>query len=52
LYHGDIFNKKTRTQHGAGVKKLQNYLKNDINWNKTLVPISNGILLINKKIKS
>jgi|TARA_B110000037_G_scaffold222410_1_gene297190 predicted O-methyltransferase YrrM len=52
LYHGDIFNKKTRTQHGAGVKKLQNYLKNDIKWNKTLVPISNGILLINKKIKS
>ena len=52
LYHGDIFNKNIRTEHGAGVKKLQNYLKKDKNWNKILVPISNGILLINKKSKN
>ncbi len=52
LYHGDIFNKKTKTNHGLGVKKLQNYLKKDKKWNKILVPISNGILLVDKKAKS
>ena len=52
LYHGDIFNKNTITHHGEGVKKLQNYLKKDKKWNKILVPISNGILLLNKKSKN
>lgn len=52
LFHGDIFNKKTITHHGEGVKKLQNYLKKDKKWNKILVPISNGILLLNKISKN
>lgn len=52
LYHGDIFNKRVVTNHGGGVKKLHNYLMKDKNWNKVLVPISNGILLVNKKVKN
>ena len=48
FYHGDIFNKNPKTSHGKGVKKLLNYLKKDKKWSKTLLPVSNGILLLNK----
>lgn len=49
LYHGDIFNIKTKTNHGAGVKRLINYLeKNKQKFSTNLIPISNGTLLITK----
>jgi caffeoyl-CoA O-methyltransferase len=49
IFHGDIFNQYTKTDHGEGVKKLINYLKSEYKWTKTLVPILNGILILEKK---
>ena len=50
FFHGDVFNSKPRTKKGQGVKKCLKYVKNNSNvWRVTLLPISNGILILRKK---
>jgi len=49
IFNGDIFNDTPNTKHGLGVKNFLAYLKKNDGWIKTLMPISNGMLLLEKK---
>lgn len=45
---GDSLNKKAKTDKGQGVKKLLKYIQSQKNYNCTLLPIYDGILIIKK----
>ena len=49
FFHGDVVNKKPRTEKGKGVKALINYIEKNDNFTKTIIPIYDGILLLKKK---
>ncbi len=50
FFHGDVFNKIIMNKKTEGVLKLLNYLKkNKKNYNITILPISNGLLLLQLK---
>jgi caffeoyl-CoA O-methyltransferase len=49
FFHGDVVNKKPRTEKGKGVKALINYIEKNDNFTKTILPIYDGILLLKKK---
>jgi predicted O-methyltransferase YrrM len=48
FFHGDILNKKHKSPKTRGVIGVLNYLKNKINYNKTILPIYGGVLLIQR----
>ena len=48
FFHGDVVNKKPLTEKGTGVKKLHKYIENNKKFHKTIVPIYDGILLLQK----
>ena len=50
FFHGDLFNKKSKTKKGKGVKNCMQYLlKNKNLWEITLMPLSNGIVILKKR---
>lgn len=48
FFHGDILNKKNKSPKTKGVTGVLNYLKNKKIYNKTILPIYGGVLLIQK----
>lgn len=48
FFHGDTLNKKCKTSKGAGVKLLQIYLKKSKKYFKTILPIYDGIALVQR----
>ena len=48
FFHGDILNEKYKSPKTRGVIGVLNYLKNKINYNKTILPIYGGVLLIQR----
>jgi predicted O-methyltransferase YrrM len=49
FFHGDLFNKNLKTEKGKGVKKLIEFIQKDDSVDKTILPISNGILILRIK---
>lgn len=48
FFHGDALNELPQTDKGRGVRKGLEYAVSLMGFHKTLLPISNGILLLNK----
>ena len=48
FFHGDILNKKHKSPKTKGVIGILNYLKNKKIYDKTILPIYGGVLLIQK----
>ena len=48
FFHGDVVNKKQLTKKGEGVKKLHKYIEKNKKFHKTIIPIYDGILLLQK----
>ena len=48
FFHGDILNKKNKSPKTKGVIGILNYLKNKKIYDKTILPIYGGVLLIQK----
>ena len=48
FFHGDILNKNHKSPKTKGVISVLNYLKNKKMYNKTILPIYGGVLLIQK----
>jgi predicted O-methyltransferase YrrM len=48
FFHGDALNDIPNTNKGNGCKKLLTHYLNDTDFNSCLVPISNGILILQK----
>jgi predicted O-methyltransferase YrrM len=48
LFHGDALNADPSTEKGGGVRDCLGVVAGMQDWHRTLVPISNGILLIRK----
>jgi len=48
FFHGDTLNKKCITPKGVGVKRLQLYIKKSKKYFKTILPIYDGIALVQK----
>ena len=49
FFHGDVFNKKPKTDKGLGCKKTINYYSNNINFYSYILPINNGLMVLKKK---
>jgi predicted O-methyltransferase YrrM len=48
FFHGDVFNDKQNTDKGLGCKTVIEQYKNNKTFNKYLMPINNGILLLKR----
>lgn len=48
FFHGDALNDKPKSNKGIGCKLLLNHYLNEANFKNCLLPISNGILLLQK----
>lgn len=49
FFHGDVFNKIAKTKKGFGLKRMLSFLETKFkNYKKTIIPISNGILILKK----
>jgi caffeoyl-CoA O-methyltransferase len=48
FFHGDALNDKPKSNKGIGCKLLLNHYLNETNFKNVLLPISNGILLLQK----
>lgn len=48
LFHGDALNARPTTEKGGGVRDCLSVVAGMEDWERTLVPISNGILLVRK----
>lgn len=46
FFHADVVNPAPTTEKGAGVRRALDYIESLDGWKKTLLPISNGILLL------
>ena len=49
MFHGDVFNGTPTTDKGLGCKKTLDYYKNTKEYNKYLLPICNGVLLLKRQ---
>tara|TARA_Y100000816_G_C26094904_1_gene579192 strand:+ start:1283 stop:1978 length:696 start_codon:yes stop_codon:yes gene_type:complete len=48
FFHGDVLNRKQQSLKGKGVMKIYSYLKKKNNYEKLIIPISNGIMIIRR----
>ena len=48
LFHGDVLNQEATTDKGRGVTDLLALVTDMSDWSRILLPISNGILLLQK----
>lgn len=48
FFHGDVFNDTPKTEKGMGCKKLLEYYKETKVFNKYILPINNGIMLLKR----
>lgn len=48
FFHGDVFNDKPKTEKGRGCKFLLDFYKNRKGFSHYVLPVNNGILLLNK----
>ncbi|HAA93395.1 MAG TPA: hypothetical protein DCS82_02070 [Rhodospirillaceae bacterium] len=48
LFHGDVFNESIETEKGRGVRSAIDRAKSLDGWHKTFLPISNGMMLLQK----
>lgn len=48
LFHGDVFNEVFESEKGRGVRAALERAKNLSGWEKTFLPISNGMMLLRK----
>lgn len=46
LFHSDVLNEPPRTDKGGGARRMLDLAATLANWPRTLVPISNGVLLL------
>lgn len=50
FFHGDSLNAEPQTEKGKGVKQLLDKIRDDSNWRKVILPISNGLLIMVKQM--
>lgn len=50
FFHGDSLNIEPDTEKGKGVKQLLSTVRDDSNWRKVILPISNGLLIMVKEM--
>lgn len=46
FFHGDALNEEPQTEKGLGCKRLLEFYKSDTRFNKLLLPVANGILVL------
>ena len=50
LFNGDVLNDKCQTEKGSGVFKFLNKMEDEEGYMKLLLPISNGVSIMVKKL--
>ncbi len=49
FFQGDVFNNPPITEKGAGVKRMLDYVATLGDWEKVILPIGNGLMLLRRK---
>lgn len=52
LFHGDALNDKPSTDKGCGVRQLLEMAAGRADFHRTLLPIGNGVLVLEKKVRA